>query len=399
MGPGLKNIFWPPSMIARQAASMVLFKNVAGWKKMGGWFASYGIKSLPVAAGAIGMGCIGFPAHPAWEVTNACNLNCIHCHTHGGGRLKDELSTRDAKKFIDQLAKISEFRMLVYTGGEPMVRNDIFDLLAHSQKAGFVNVIATNGTLITPDTAARLKRAGVAGIAVSLDSADPRINNKIRNSSRAYDEALRGIKAVKEANILLQVNTTVMEYNFDRLDELIHLVDGFGTAIMLMYQLVPVGRGGDIRDAALSRENNGRLLRFLAEVQKNSSAVIEPVAGPQYWAYLLEKSGKNSRKWIRAAEKLFHGCSAGRGLLYIKANGELWPCPFVETSLGNVREDDVSKVWRKNELLKKLRNRETLKGRCADCRYKGICGGCRGRALAFSRDLFAEDSSCFLDFR
>jgi len=327
-------------------------------------------------------------------------LSCIHCHTHGGGKLKDELSTGEAKKFIDQLAKIPQFRMLVYTGGEPLVRPDIFELLSYSKKAGFVNVIATNGTLITPDVAARLKRAGVAGAAISLDSADPRINNKIRNSSTAYSDALKGIKAVKKAGILLQVNTTVMEYNLDQLDELVSLVDGLGSAIMLMYQLVPVGRGGNIKDAALNRENNGRLIRFLEKKQKKSSVIIEPVAAPQYWPHLLENSQKNSKCWISIAEKLFHGCTAGRGLLYIKANGDLWPCPFVEKRLGNVKTDDVSDVWQNNPILQKLRIREkTLKGKCGECKYNSLCGGCRGRALAFSGDLFAEDSSCFLEFK
>ncbi len=394
---GFKNVFWPPTMVARQAASFLLFKNISGWNRARSWFTSYGMASLPVAAGAIGMGCIGFPAHPAWEVTNACNLNCIHCHTHGGGRLKDELSTKEAKKVIDQLAGIPQFRMLVYTGGEPLVREDIVDLLHYSKKRGLVNVLATNGTLITPSLAFELKKAGVAGIAVSLDSADPAVNNKIRNNHHAYGDALKGIKAIKDAGILFQVNTTVMEYNFDKLEELVSMADSLGSAIMLMYQLVPVGRGGYIKDASLNRENNGRLLRTLETIQKNSRVIIEPVAGPQYWAHLLEKSRKNKGAWLWAAQRLFHGCTAGRGLLYVKADGELWPCPFVEVSLGNVRDGNLSGIWDSHEILKKLRNRDTLKGKCSECTYKSICGGCRGRALAFTGDLFAEDSSCFLD--
>ncbi len=395
----LKNIFWPPNLIARQGASMVLYKNVAGWKRLGSWLTAYGIKSLPVAAGAKGMGCIGFPAHPAWEVTNACNLNCIHCHTHGGGKLKDELTTKEAKMAIDQMAKIPEFRMLVYTGGEPLVREDIFELLDYSKKAGLINVIASNGILITPQVASKLKKVGVAGVAISLDSADPEVNNHIRNHSGAYTAALKGIRAVKKSGMLFQVNTTVMEYNFDRLEELVSLVNDLDSAILLMYQLVPVGRGGYIKNAALSRENNGKLLKMLAEVQQRSKTVIEPVAGPQYWAYMLEKHKKNSKHWLKLAEKLFHGCTAGRGLLYVKANGELWPCPFAEVSLGNAKKDPIDVVWRQNKILQQLRHRDLLKGKCGDCRYKEICGGCRGRALAFTGDLFGEDSSCFLDLK
>ncbi|MCX8110279.1 MAG: radical SAM protein, partial [Syntrophorhabdaceae bacterium] len=150
----------------KQITSVLYFRHLVGWKSFNRWFFRHSIKSLPVAAGAFGMGCIGFPAHPAWEVTGACNLRCIHCHAQSGRPAEDELTTEEAKRFINDLAKVDEFRMLVYTDNEPLVRPDIFDLLEHSKKAGFTNVIATNGTLITDDMARRLKKAGVVGAAI-----------------------------------------------------------------------------------------------------------------------------------------------------------------------------------------------------------------------------------------
>lgn len=393
----LKRIFWPPSLVARQLGSILYFKYLVKWNGLSSWLLRHSMKSLPVAAGAYGMGCIGFPAHPAWEVTGACNLRCIHCHATSGKPAPDELSTEEAKSFIDELAKIDEFRMLVYTGGEPLVRPDIFELLQHSKKAGFANVIATNATLIDDAMAKGLAGAGVVGAAVSLDSSVPEIHNRIRANPNAFELAMRGMRAITEAGILLQINVTAMEYNFDTLTDLIELADKKGSGIMLMYQLVPVGRGSNIESATLDITENERLLNFLKDTQRGVSTIVEPVAGPQYWPFLMEQSGKTDGIWMKIAEKTFHGCAAGRGFVYIKANGDVWPCPFVEVNAGNVRERSFDSIWHDSEVFVNLRNRENmLKGRCGDCKYHSICGGCRGRAMAYSGDYLGEDPSCFI---
>ena len=394
----LKSIFWPPTLVMRQLGSVLYFSHLIGWNKFPSWFIRHGINSLAVAAGSVGMGCIGFPAHPAWEVTTACNLRCVHCHVAADKPSKDELTTDEGKKFIDELARVDEFRMLVYTGGEPLVHPDIFELMHHSKRAGFSNVLATNGTLITEEVALRLKDAGVATAAVSLDSSKSEAHNYVRNKDNAFALAMRGIRAIKKAGIPLQINVTAMKYNFDDLDELLELADDLGSGIMLMYQLVPVGRGNTIEDATLKVNENERLLKFLAAKQKSISTIVEPVAGPQYWPYLMEKKGKTDGIWIKLARQVFHGCAAGRGFVYIKANGDVWPCPFVEVNAGNVRNAPFYSIWHNSEVFINLRNREnTLKGKCGECKYRTICGGCRGRAMAYTGDYLSEDPSCFIE--
>ena len=394
----LKSILWPPTLIAKQITSVLYFNNLVGWNKFPNWLRKHSFRSLPVAAGSIGMGCIGYPAHPAWEVTSACNLSCVHCHVARSKPANNELTTDEAKRFIDDLARVNEFRMLVYTGGEPLMRPDLPELLYHSRKAGLTNVIATNGTLITEEVAFKLREAGVVGAAVSLDSSQRSIHNYVRRNDNGFDLAMRGIQALKKAGILLQINVTAMEYNFSSLDKIIELADREGSGIMLMYQLVPVGRGCAIEEAALNVNENERLLKSLARKQKNVSTIIEPVAGPQYWPYLMEQHGKSNGIRLKLAEQVFHGCAAGRGFVYIKANGDVWPCPFVEINAGNVREASFQKIWQQAEVFVHLRNRgNTLKGKCGECKYRTICGGCRGRALAYHGDYLAEDPSCFLN--
>jgi len=277
------------------------------------------------------------------------------------------------------------------------VRPDIFALLRHSQEIGFANIIATNGILIDDSMALKLKEHGVVCNAISLDAADPEIHNRVRNSPRAFDLAMRGIEATKKAGLFLQINTTAMEYNMHALDALIDFVDRQGAGIMLMYQLVAVGRGEKIKNATLKKAANRDLSHLIAAKQKRTKTIIEPVAGPQYWPYLLEKDGRpgNIMHWL--AKQVFHGCAAGRGFVYIKANGDVWPCPFIEVKAGNVRENSFREIYEESPVFRNLRNREkTLKGICGECEYRTICGGCRGRAFAYSGDYLAEDPRCFI---
>jgi len=393
----VKAFYNPPSLLLKQMGSALLMGYLTRWRQIPRWLFHHAFQSIPVSNGAQGMGCIGYPGHPVWEVTGACNLRCIHCHATSGKAAPDELTTDEGKKLIDMLAATSEFRTLIYTGGEPLVRPDIFTLLKYSQKAGLANIIATNGTMIDEEMAFKLRDHGVVCNAISIDAADPHTHDSIRNKPGAFELALRAIEATKKAGILLQINTTAMEYNMSHLPELIGFADDCGAGIMLMYQLVAVGRGEKIEKATLKKSANKYLSELISEQQRNTKTIIEPVAGPQYWPYLLGKNGIRDGKLLKLAGKLFHGCAAGRGFVYIKANGDVWPCPFVEVNAGNIRDLSFDRIYREAPVFRQLRGREELlKGVCGDCNYKTVCGGCRGRALAYSGDYLAEDPRCFI---
>jgi radical SAM protein with 4Fe4S-binding SPASM domain len=393
----VRPFWWPPTLIFRQAASALYVGALSRWSALPRWILSYGFKCLPGAAGSQGMGCIGFPAHPVWEMTAACNLRCIHCHASGGRPADDELTTQEAKRLLEQLAEVNAFRMMAFTGGEPLVRHDLFELLAYSQALGFTNTMATNATLVDDAVARRLRRYGVVIAAVSLDGFDAATHDRVRNQSGAFNAALRGMCALREAGILLHINITAMEYNMQQMEPLMDLVDELGAGILLMYQLVAVGRGRGIAEATLDLGANERLIRFMAQAQRTTRAIMEPVAGPQYWPFLLQRAGIRGGPLLRLAETVFHGCSAGRGFVYIKPNGEVWPCPFIEVSCGNVRQTPFPAIWAASPTLKDLRERESrLRGRCGECVYRRLCGGCRGRAWATTGDYLAEDPSCFI---
>ena len=351
---------------------------------------------MPTAAGAIGMGCIGFPIHPVWEVTNACNLKCEQCHASSGKPLTNELSTEEGKRLLDGMARIEEFRMLALGGGEPLVRPDILELVAYARSLGMEISIATNGTLLTRDMAQKLKKMGVANIAVGLNANDESIHEQITRVSGSFARSKEGIYATLEAGMNLQINTTVMKENRLAIPGLLDFASEVDAQIVLLYQVVPEGRGEE--EMELSIREYRTMTEMVAEHQKRNRAIIEPTCSPQYWAYLINRNGHRlSKLGMKLAEALFKGCVAGSGLCYVKPDGEVWPCPFIPLSAGNVRNQPLDKIWSESELFRCLRDREKLSGeKCGSCLYKNICGGCRGRAYARSGDYLADDPLCFL---
>lgn len=380
--------------LARQLGAALLLKKSTGWQHFLPWLVSSSLRSLPVAGGAVGMGCIGYGYHAVWEITEACNLACRHCHAKAGKAGPDELTTSEACEFLGQVARAGPFQMLAFTGGEPMVRPDIDDLLAYSKKVGLVNVIATNGTLIDRGRAFELRRLGVKGIAVSFDSTDREIHNFIRNNPRAFDLAVRAIEACKTAGMVVQLNYTAMAENFATLEDVIRLCHEIHADILLCYQLVPMGRGSKIVESALSPEQNLELVQTVRRLQREAVTIVEPVAAPQYWPHLLGRDNRGPKRVARRT--LFHGCAAGWGLVYVKPDGEVWPCPFVPVSGGNVREKTLGEIWRHGDIFVKLKNRELLKGTCGTCDNRYICGGCRGKAYAATGDPISEDPTCYI---
>lgn len=390
IAPRVKPIYRPPGLLVRQGLSALYYSRISGWSGLGAWIGRLS-RTLPMAAGAVGMGCIGFPNHPVWEVTTACNLRCQHCHASSGEPMEGELDTARALELAGEVARVGEFRMMVFTGGEPLVRPDILDLIARCQLHGFISVVATNAVLIDAPLASQLKRLGVAGVAVSLDGPEPGLHDNIRGVPGAFQRALAGIEAAREAGLSVQINITAMRENLQEIPRILRYADDLGSDIVLLYQLIPVGRGDQIRDQALTAQENRELMDTIIRVQPHLRTIVQPVAAPQFWPHLLGSS-KDPGFLDRLS---FHGCVAGRGLAYIKPHGEIWACPFLPLSAGSVEDSSFEEIWRDSQLFRDLRT-APLGGECGRCPRMEICRGCRSRAYALKGDYLAEDPSCFM---
>jgi radical SAM protein with 4Fe4S-binding SPASM domain len=385
----VKPFYDPPSLLVKQLKSALLVRRLTGWTKLP-WWTTQANKLFQIAAGCQGVGCFGYPVHPVWEVTSQCNLTCEHCHARGGeSDGKDELTTEEGKtRVIDPLTKVSDFKSLIFSGGEPLVREDLFELISHAKMRGFYPIIATNATLITSTIAEKLKNAGTLGIAASIDSTKDEVHDAFRKKVGALKLAKEGIANAAAEGMYIQINITASKVNLGELDEIIRFADDLRAHVILLYQFIPSGRGLENMQFELSANEFREEILLAGALQKDLHPVIAPVGLPEYWALLNVKNNGGKRSDV------LRGCICGNGMFYIKPNGDVWPCAFVPMSGGNLRTSTPDEIWRHSSLFADLRNRDNLKGICHDCGQREMCGGCRARSLAHSGDLFAEDPRC-----
>jgi AdoMet-dependent heme synthase len=388
----VKALYNPPSLLFRQALSLAYHARLTRWAGFPGWMLK-GKKILATAAGATAIGCTGYPYHVVWEVTTRCNLNCIHCYASSVAATEPELSTAEGKKLLDDIARVEEVRMIVITGGEPLLRKDIFELVEYAGKLGFHIIFSTNGTLLTPQMARDLARLGVVNFSISLDGSTAECHESIRRKSGCFQKAIDGVKAAAQTGVCLQVNFTAMRQNLAELPGLIDLSESLNSDIIMVFQTVPPRQDRGAQE--LNAEDQAQLIKILAEKQKITRALIMPVCCPEYWPWLIEHRQGFINRFVQS--KALSGCGAGKGFSYIRFNGEVWPCNFIPLSAGNVRQEAFPDIWYNSPLLQEFRVQpKSLKGACGECTYQSICGGCRGRAYAHTQDYFASDPACLL---
>jgi len=319
----------------------------------------------------------------SWNTTNQCNMFCDHCYRDAGAKLSDELSTAEARKLIDEIKKAG-FQIMIFSGGEPLMRADIFELGAYARSVGLRPVLGTNGTLITPEVAVKLKDAGFLAAGVSLDSLVPEKNDAFRKLEHTFERTVQGIKNLKEAGIRFQIHTTVMDWNQDELEDITDFAVSIGAAAHHIFFLVPTGRGANIEAEGLRVVEYERTITRIMEKQKTVSIELKPTCAPQFMR-IAEQKGMTVR--------FSRGCLAGISYCIISPRGNVQPCAYMDVALGNVREVPFDVIWKENGLLQKLRAQD-YEGKCGGCDFKGKCGGCRARAYYYGGDYMAEDTWC-----
>jgi radical SAM protein with 4Fe4S-binding SPASM domain len=321
-------------------------------------------------------GNVFLPRVISWNMTLRCNLQCPHCYIDAGGNAgKKELTTAQGKLLIDQIAEVSR-PLLIFSGGEPLLRPDICELARYATEKGLTVAMGTNGTLINDTVARKLKSAGVKAVAVSIDSHVPELHDTFRGQTGAWEQALQGIDACIRSGIRAQVNTTVTPQNFDEIDRIIDLAGEHGASSFHLFFLVPAGRGANIGDISpdMYEDLISRVLDTV--IQDRLPLRIRPVCAPQF-IRIASTKGYDLKEWGR-------GCIAGLSYCRIYPTGEVTPCPYLPVTLGNILDTDFKDIWFNSPVLKKLRDVNTLKGKCGACEYRNACGGCRARAYGMT---------------
>jgi putative heme d1 biosynthesis radical SAM protein NirJ2 len=319
----------------------------------------------------------------SWNTTKACNLKCEHCYRDAGTKDAHELNTAEGKSLLEEIAKAG-FKIVILSGGEPLLRKDIFELISQAKALGLRPVLGTNGILITAGVAANLKKAGLSRAGISLDSVHPEIHDEFRRQKGAWKKTTEAMRICKKEGLDFQAHTTVTKRNFQEITEITDLVYGLGAKAHHIFFLIPTGRGKEINHVFISAQDIREVLEKILNKQKTVNLELKPVCAPQFIP-LANKMGLDLR--------FQRGCLAGISYCCILPNADVHPCPYLPLKVGNVREEKFSLIWKNNGIFLKLRSLE-YRGACGRCANKTSCGGCRARAFHYSQDFMAEDPDC-----
>jgi AdoMet-dependent heme synthase len=318
----------------------------------------------------------------SWNVTKRCNLYCKHCYRDSSSEyFEGELSTDEGKKLITEIARAG-FKILILSGGEPLIRKDIFELISHAQKEKLVPVLGTNGTLIDRQMAIKLKKSGLKGAGISIDFLDSKRHDEFRAVEGSFAKTIEGIKNCIEQDIKVQINTTVTNHNKNEILAITDFVKELGAKAHHPFFLVEVGRGKKMKKDSLE---DAEYLKMINDILiKNSEIDIEmkPTCGPQFLS-LAKRKGIDMR--------FTRGCLAGTSYCCILPDGDVHICPYLPVKAGNVKEEEFDLIWKESDIFNRLRDYSQYEGNCKDCRDIAICGGCRARAYSETGNFMSED--------
>jgi len=333
----------------------------------------------------------------AWELTRGCNLACVHCRASAErGPYPGELTTEECFRVMDEIDSINK-PVIILTGGEPLLRKDIFNLARYGSNKGFRMVMATNGTLITEEIVDKMKSSGIQRISISLDGPHAETHDAFRRVEGAFKGSLQGIELAKKGGLDFQINTTITQSNLHLIAEILRLAVALGAVAHHIFLLVPTGRGKELKDQEISALEYEKTLHWFYEQRDQVSLQLKATCAPHYYRILRQqakKEGKKINPKEHGLDALTRGCLGGISFCFISHVGQVQPCGYLELDCGNVRKKSFEEIWVASEVFHHLRNMDGYQGKCGRCEFRKVCGGCRARAYEISGDYMAEEPYC-----
>jgi radical SAM protein len=337
-----------------------------------------------------------------WEVTQACDLACVHCRACA--QLKRhllELSTDEGKQLIDEIAEM-KVPVFVLTGGDPIKRPDLFELIEYATKVGVrVSLTPSATPLLTREIIHRLKQSGLARLAVSLDGSNREIHDAFRGMAGSFDRTMEAIAWANEAGLPVQINTTFSRRNYDDFDSISRLIESKKIALWCVFFLVPTGRGK--LEGVLSADEFEQIFANLYRLSRSADFDIKTTEAQHYRRYVLQQNvlmkkteavKTSAHKPADTIGRSPRGLNDGKGFVFISHTGEVYPSGFLPISGGNIRMESLSHIYRESPIFRKLRTPDELGGKCGECEFRHVCGGSRSRAYAVTGDPMAEEPCC-----
>ncbi len=339
------------------------------------------------------------PKWIAWETTQRCNLRCVHCRCSSDMEASEgDFTTEEAKKLIDDIVEFCS-PVLVLSGGEPLLRRDIFEIARYGTDKGLRMCMATNGTLIDDTVCEKIKASGIRIVSLSLDGSTAEIHDNFRDCPGAFDGILRGAGMLKKHGIEFIINSSFTKRNQHDIANVFKLAKSIGATAWYMFMIVPTGRGEEIMSELISKEDYEEILTWHYEQEKlEKDILMRPTCAPHYYRLvpqLAKKDGSHfERRTLKFSTGGAKGCIAAQSICLIDCFGNVKPCSYFHRSAGNVKTQKFREIWENSQLFKDLRDFKKYKGRCGSCEYINVCGGCRARADSVYDDYMAEEPFC-----
>ena len=325
------------------------------------------------------------------ELTRRCTLSCIHCRAAAKPEVCDgELGTEEWLKLLRDISSFSR-PIIILSGGEALLRDDVFDIIRSGSRMGLRVVLATCGIPLTEEIAGELKRSGIKRISISMDGKDAATHDGIRGVKGVFEKAISAMQILKSQGTEFQVNTTVTRRNLDQLENILGLAVEYGAVGFHPFFLVPVGRAKDLRDEEISPSQYEAALNWLYQASKDSSISLRPTCAPHYFRIMAEDNAKGGGTGMNA---MTGGCLGGKSFAFVSSTGKVQICGFLEVECGDVRKDSFPEIWRDSPVFENVRDLGRYRGKCGACKYLRICGGCRARAYETTGDYLEEEPDC-----
>lgn len=337
------------------------------------------------------------PRLVAWEVTRRCNLNCVHCRASAEkGPYPGELGTDKCLEILDQIADVGK-PIVILTGGEPLLRKDVFELANYGTTLGLRMVMATNGTLTTPEVVEEMKSSGIKRVSISLDGPNALDHDEFRKVPGAFDGALEGIELLKMGGMEFQINTTVTKHNVHHIPEMLNLAMNLGAAAHHLFLLVPTGRAKDMIDQEIDALEYEKVLHWFYDMGKKVPIHLKATCAPHFYRILRQEAHKRGEKVdfeTYGLDAVTRGCLGGTAFCFISYDGVVQPCGYLELNCGDLNQSTFGEVWKDSGVFEKLRDFSEYEGKCGRCEYLRVCGGCRARAYEATGNYMAEEPLC-----
>ena len=339
------------------------------------------------------------PKWIAWEVTQKCNLKCVHCRCSSDEASSEgDFSAEEGKKLLTEIAQFSK-PVVVLSGGEPLLRKDIFELADFGSSLGLRMCMATNGALVDDEMCRKMRQADIKMVSLSLDGSSAAIHDDFRQCPGAFDGVIRAAEAFRRNGQKFLINSSFTKRNQADIPEVFRLAKSLGATAWYMFMIVPTGRGEEIMNELISKDDYEEILEWHYQQEKNEDAILmRPTCAPHYYRVAPQRAKAEGVTFERRSLSFStgggKGCIAAQSICLIDCFGNVKPCSYFPRIAGNVKETPFREIWQNSSLFQELRDFKSYKGKCGECEFLNVCGGCRARADAVHGDYMAEEPFC-----